>query len=230
MMTYQAYGDSAILINAEQKIDLEINASILHLKQTIESSDLPGVTFCIPAYCSLTLGYDPSLIHFEALCNKIKALKIKKTKDPDSRKLNIPVCYEEGFALDLKEVKSQTGLSQSEIINFHTSTLFQVYMIGFLPGFPYLGKVPEVLFCKRKDTPRLIVPARSVGLAGYQTGIYPSQAPGGWQIIGRTPLEIFDASKAHPFLFRAGDQVQFLAISRSDFESIEKNPGTWKIL
>jgi KipI family sensor histidine kinase inhibitor len=178
----------------------------------------------------LTIGYNPSVIRFEALCNKIKALKIQKTKTPDSRKLNIPVCYEEDFAIDLKEVKSQTGLSTSEIINIHTSTLFQVYMMGFLPGFPYLGKVPEALFCKRKDNPRLKVPARSVGLAGYQTGIYPSQAPGGWQIIGQTPLDIFDASKAHPFLFRAGDQVQFQEISGFDFENIEKYPGSWEIL
>ncbi len=116
-------------------------------------------------------------------------------------------------ALIWEEVRKQTGLSPKSIIEIHTSITFQVYMLGFLPGFVYMGSLPESLSCARKPKPRLRVPPRSVGLAGLQTGIYPSEAPGGWQIIGKTPLNIFDGKNENPFLFKAGDQVKFHAIS-----------------
>ena len=224
-MQFHAYGDSALLINFDQKIDPEINLAVVALKDAIEKFTIPGVTFCIPAYCSLTVGYNPSVLHYDELCEQINALtsiNMDDKKLQPGRTLKIPVCYEVPYALDFPDLIQQTGVSREEIIKIHTTTPFRVYMLGFLPGFAYMGRLPETLFCSRKKTPRLRVPAQSVGLAGYQTGIYPSEAPGGWQIIGRTPLKIFDGEKENPFLFQPGDQVVFEAISKEEFERMER--------
>ena len=208
MMTFHPYGDSAILINFEQRIDADINAQVSALTRSIEAANIDGITFCIPAYCSLTVGYDPSILHYEqwsqilqSLINSVQT----KVEQKEVRKLQIPVCYDLAFAIDMEEVQRQKDLSVEEIINLHESTTYRVYMLGFLPGFAYMGRLPEALYVKRKTTPRLRVPAQSVGLAGFQTGIYPSIAPGGWQIIGKTPLKTFDGRKENPFLFQAGD-------------------------
>ena len=226
MMTFHPFGDSAILIKFDQKIAESVNAEVIAFAQSIETAGISGITFCIPAYCSLTVGYDPSILRFEQWSQILQSLaNSEKAKIPQRkiRTLKIPVCYEPEFALDIDEVKRQCKLSIKEIITIHSSTLFRVYMLGFLPGFVYLGRLPESLSVSRKTTPRLRVPPRSVGLAGFQTGIYPSIAPGGWQIIGRTPLKTFDGNRANPFLFRAGDQVRFHPISSRSFQNIEKD-------
>ena len=218
------YGDSALLVNFEQRIAPEINARVLDLDEAIDSAGLPGIAFRIPAYCSLTVGYDPMVVPFETLREQIAALARSVAtagEQRPSRKLKIPACYEEPYALDIEDVSRQTGLSRQEIIDLHTGTKFRVYMLGFLPGFAYMGRLQEVLACSRKATPRVRVPAQSVGLAGFQTGIYPSEAPGGWQIIGRTPLRVFDGAKEDPFFFRPGDEVAFEAISAKEFEGME---------
>jgi inhibitor of KinA len=224
MMNIHPYGDCALLINFEQRIAPEINARVIDLNEAIDSAGLPGITFCIPAYCSLTVGYDPMVVRFETLREQITVLAqggAIGTEYRSSRQLKIPVCYEQPYALDFTDVSRQNGLSREEIIALHTATKFRVYMLGFLPGFAYMGRLPEALFCSRKTTPRLRVPAQSVGLAGFQTGIYPTEAPGGWQIIGRTPLKVFDGAQEDPFLFRPGDEVVFEAISAAEFERIE---------
>lgn len=212
-----------MLINFEQKIDPAINEAIITLKNIIEQAKITGITFMIPAYCSLTVGYDPNLIRYDELIEKIKHLEnnktLKKIKSK-SRKLRIPVCYEPPYSLDLKKLSEQKGISIQKIIDLHTGQKFKVYMLGFLPGFVYMGKLPNDLVCNRKITPRLSVPANSVGLAGFQTGIYPSNSPGGWQIIGRTPLKIFNPSVEQPFVFQAGDEVTFFAISKEKFNAI----------
>ncbi|MTI30760.1 5-oxoprolinase subunit PxpB [Xanthovirga aplysinae] len=226
MMTFQLYGDNALLINFEQKIDSEINAQVISLANTIEKAAIPGVTFSIPAYCSLTVGFDPSLLKLDDLCDKIKTLSSAlpmASQSSKKRLLKIPVCYEDAFGLDFPEVMKQTGLPRQEIIALHTQRQFRVFMLGFLPGFAYLGTLPQTLYCSRMTTPRLRVPAQSVGLAGYQTGIYPSEAPGGWQIIGRTPIKTFDPSKGSPFLLQAGDIVQFHAISVKEYLKIDND-------
>jgi len=219
------FGSNALLINFEQRIDPLINSQVLALQAAIESASPNGLSHYIPAYCSLTVVYDPGLQSFEKLKAQILSLLKDLPASPSSsnqRRLKIPVCYEEGFGLDLSAVSQQTGLSAKEIIHYHTRTPFQVYMLGFLPGFAYLGKLPEELACARKASPRLRVPARSVGLAGLQTGIYPSEGPGGWQIIGQTPVEVFHENQAVPFLFKAGDQVHFHAISAAAFHDIRR--------
>jgi KipI family sensor histidine kinase inhibitor len=145
-----------------------------------------------------------------------------------SKTITIPVCYDTSFGLDLKEVSGQTGLSAEEIIKIHTASLYRVFMLGFTPGFPYLGETDARISCSRKETPRQIVPEGSVGLAGRQTGIYPVASPGGWQIIGRTPLKIFNPGSENIFMIWPGDRVLFKSIDLKEFETLLKNPALWK--
>lgn len=137
--------------------------------------------------------------------------------------IEIPVCYESEFAPDLESLAKDIDLSPDQIISLHTSTTYDVFMMGFLPGFPYLGQLPAQLECKRKAVPRKLVSAGSVGIAGKQTGIYPLDAPGGWQLIGQTPLKIFDALAEESFLMKMGDKVKFKSISAETFNKIQKD-------
>lgn len=221
MNSFQPLGDSALLVNFEQRIDPAINRKVVQLYESIISAQIPGVTYCSPAYCSITIGYNFAQTSYESLCQKIEALELAAVPINKTKPTEIPVCYESVYAPDMAELQLQTGLTMNEIITMHTTPTYQVYMIGFLPGFAYMGTLPEQLKCKRKETPRLRVPARSVGLAGLQTGIYPSEAPGGWQIIGRTPWEIFDPRALLPCRFQPGDQVTFYSINGSEFLQME---------
>lgn len=223
-INYKPFGDSALLLEWEQKIDEAINRQVIQLSEAIIAASISGFRYTIPAYCSLTVGFDPKTLSFDLLCQEVQKLasNLIIEKRTSFRNLKIPVCYEPPYALDFDDLSLQTGLSSSEIITLHTSSVFRVYMLGFIPGFAYMGKLPNALFCTRKTTPRKKVPPLSVGLAGFQTGIYPSAAPGGWQIIGRTPQPVFDNTKSDPILFRAGDQVQFYAIDAAEFERLEQ--------
>lgn len=223
------YGDQAILINFEQKIDPAINAAVVALKNAIEAATITGIIFMIPAYCSLTIGYNPAVIEYEILVKvveQIAANALNKvdthSKQQEARQLKIPVCYELPYALDLKELSETKNLPIDEIIKIHTNQTYKVYMLGFMPGFVFMGKISPKLECNRKVTPRLRIPPNSVGIAGLQTGIYPTASPGGWQILGRTPFKIFNAQKENPFLFQAGDEVTFYSITSEEFISIEK--------
>jgi KipI family sensor histidine kinase inhibitor len=216
---FKPYGDRALLIEWEQRIDPAINSAVIRLSRLIEAAKIEGVQFCIPAYCSLTVGFQPQLTDYAQLCRQIQSLSGPDAAAPTMqyapRKVTIPVCYESRYAPDLPWVSQQLGLDPEYIIHLHTHTVFRVYMLGFMPGFPYLGTLPKVLDTPRKTAPRLNVPAGSVGLAGLQTGIYPIASPGGWQIIGRTPLKIFDPEREEPFLLNAGDEVRFEAVGES---------------
>ena len=223
------YGDQAILINFEQKIDPAINAAVIALKNAIEAATISGITFMIPAYCSLTIGYNPNIIEYGILVKVIEQIAANQLNTTDNnrnqkevRQLKIPVCYELPYALDLKELSEVKNLPIEEIISIHTSQSYKVYMLGFMPGFVFMGKIAPKLECNRKVTPRLRVPASSVGIAGFQTGVYPTASPGGWQILGRTPLKIFNPQKENPFLFQAGDEVTFYPITTEEFIKIEK--------
>lgn len=229
-MTIQPYGAAALLINFEQKIQKEINAQVIELNKAILAAQLSGITYTIPAYCSLTIGYDRSALSYKTLCLVIEnikaaasAKKINSSIPIEDKRLTIPVCYDEEFGLDIVAVAQKKDCTVEEIIQLHTSMIYRVYMLGFLPGFAYMGRLPEALACPRRQSPRVRIPAQSVGLAGYQTGIYPSAAPGGWQIIGQTPVPTFMPNQDTTFLFQAGDQVQFQAISKKDFSSISKD-------
>ncbi|WKV14098.1 5-oxoprolinase subunit PxpB [Marivirga harenae] len=215
-----AYGDNALLINFEQKIDSETHQLVKSYHNAI--INIEEVVYQIPAYCSITVVFDNESINFEILKDKIKELGIKPEQTQSKSKIiEIPVCYETDYAPDIESLAQDLKLSQEDIISLHTSQTYDVYMMGFLPGFPYLGKLPKELECKRKSTPRKFVKSGSVGLAGIQTGIYPSEAPGGWQLIGQTPLKIFNSRKEEPFLLKMGDLVKFYTISATEFKKIQ---------
>lgn len=221
-MTIQPFGSNALLVNFEQKIDLQINQKVIELYRQIKKMDWEAITFLIPAYCSLTIGFDSNKIVFKELQDRITKLPqdINNTELEVRRKIKIPVCYSLRFGLDLAELEQTLALNVDEIIRIHSSTRYHVYMLGFLPGFPYMGSLSNKINTARKEKPRIQISRGSVGIAGAQTGIYPTNAPGGWQIIGKTPLNIFDASKNNPFLFQPGDEVLFESIDEMAFETI----------
>ena len=231
---------------------------MIALQKAINQANIDGINYMIPAYCSLTIGYNPKVIEFDILEAVIKQIgaklfennSISSKKNPlkrasrtsssgsstdsnnidkieniqqneGTRLLKIPVCYQAPYALDLEALSKEKGVSKEEIIKLHTNQTYKVYMLGFLPGFVFMGKVVPELECNRKVTPRLRVPASSIGIAGFQTGIYPMISPGGWQILGRTPLKIFDPQKENPFLFQAGDEVNFYAITSEEYLKIK---------
>ena len=225
MIEILPFGDEAILINFEQQIEIQINQQVHFLFEKINSHSIEGITFCIPAYCSLTIGYNPKMISFPYLKEKVLAIFSNSDFEflqKEKRKITIPVCYDLDFALDAEEVCSQTSLSFQEVVEIHSRDWYQVFMMGFLPGFGYLGKLSEQLKCTRKSNPRKKVETGSVALAGLQTGIYPTDAPGGWQIIGKTPVPLFLPNEEQPFLFQTGDQVRFQSVSKEEFFQIKK--------
>lgn len=222
-MTFHKLGACALLINFPQYIDNQINTQVICLAQAIEKANITGINYLIPAYCSLTIGYQSNEISFEVLKKIISNIDIKEQENTTPHLVKIPVCYEPPYALDLTEVSQQTGLSTKQIIDLHTSTTYRVFMLGFLPGFPYLGTLSESLKVSRKANPRTHVPKNSVAIAGLQTGIYPNEAPGGWQIIGQTPINVFDGKKVAPFLLRPGDQVQFYPVSSTNMQAINED-------
>lgn len=224
------YGDSALLINFDQRIDEVVNAQVISLNEAI--SPLPEVTYTIPAYCSLTVGFDPELIDFNTLKDLIGTLKLKRKKTEETKCIyHIPVCYDQAYAPDMEAVMDFTGLSAEEIITQHTATPFRVFMIGFVAGFSYLGSLPKALYCPRKTDPRKKVPEGAVGLAGYQSGIYPTDAPGGWQLIGKTPIPTFRPNDDIPALLHPGDYVRFRSVSEEEYASIEEEvkSGTYEM-
>lgn len=219
MIEIHPYGSNAILINFEQDIQTTIHDHVLALHQAIVNT-IAEITTTIPAYCSLTVCFDATKITHHQLIKKVQALSETlefQTNTSEAPLITIPVCYEPPFSMDMDVVAQHTGLSPEAIIQQHTDTIFRVYLLGFLPGFAYMGKLPQTLHCPRKTVPNAAIPKGAVGIAGYQTGIYPSVSPGGWQIIGQTPLDVFQPQAEQPFLFQVGMRVQFQAISSQTF-------------
>lgn len=220
-MRIQAYGDRAVLVQFDQKLDPQINGQVRRLNQAIQALQLPGITYTIPAYCSLTVGYNPEILPFKELIDRLETAPLRPSALTPARRWKIPVCYEPPYALDWAFLEVHCNLPPQEMMHLHGAAVYTVYMLGFLPGFAYLGPVPERLESPRKSRPRRQVPAGSVGLAGRQTGIYPVAAPGGWQIIGRSPIPFFLPEAEVPILFQAGDEVRFEAIAPSTFRELE---------
>jgi len=218
-MRITAYGEDALLVNFWQVIKPELNEKVSLLANKLRNKDY--ITSMIPAYCSLTISYDPNKISFNELKNTIEAIDLSIEKEElEKRQLAIPICYDDKFGIDLSALEDQLSITKNEIIYCHSSAAYRVYMLGFLPGFPYMGITDEKIEAKRKDNPRKKIEAGSVGLAGRQTGIYPFDSPGGWQIIGRTPIQLFEPQEEKPFLFKSGDLVNFKPISSDEFSDI----------
>lgn len=179
-----------------------------------------------PAYSTILVKYDPLVISQDSLCEKLRQLSQLVPESQavsPSREVRIPVCYEAAYAPDMETVSRSSGFSPAEIIQRHSSAVYSVHFLGFMPGFAYLGGLPPELATPRLPTPRLRVLKGSVGIAGSQTGVYPIDSPGGWQIIGRTPVVLFDVDRENPALLEIGDQVRFEAISSDEFERLTKS-------
>ena len=213
-------GDTGVSIEFGDAIDLAINARVRQLYRVLKSLRPLGILDLIPTYRSLFIEYDPWQCSFEQVLLVVEDAIQKGAALPAdvASVMDIPVCYGGEFGPDLDELAATHRLSSQEVIRIHSSPVYTVYMIGFVPGFPYLGGLDERLITPRRKAPRRRVPAGSVGIADRQTGIYPLESPGGWQIIGRTPVRLFDLSKPEPFLLGAGDRVRFIPITRDAFE------------
>jgi inhibitor of KinA len=220
-------GDSALTVDFGNLIDEETNRKALRLFHQLKNERHPWITDLIPGYSSLTIYYNLyELYHhkqadksaFETMAEMIETLASKKPADDQisRRTMEVPVCYDESFATDLQELADANGLEPSEVIELHTARTYRIYMIGFLPGFAYMGEVDERIVMPRRTVPRTVAPG-SVGIAGKQTGIYPLQSPGGWNIIGKTPLKLFDRELPDPVLFQPGDEIKFFSISKNEF-------------
>ncbi|WP_285009242.1 5-oxoprolinase subunit PxpB [Pedobacter faecalis] len=213
-------GDQAIVLSLGNTIDSQTYELIGRLSAYLEKNQQEGFAEFVPAFTSVTIFYNPLVISYDQaeynLRSALGSIGGLGTAT-GARVVEIPVCYGGIYGPDLDIVASHTGLSEGEVVRLHQTSEYQVYMIGFAPGFPYLGGLDTSLATPRKDKPTTLVKAGSVGIAGKQTGIYSMDTPGGWQIIGRTPLRLFDPESKDPVLLKAGDRIRFFAIDEDEF-------------
>jgi inhibitor of KinA len=221
-------GDTAAIIDLGNIISLTQNQKILAIQSFMKKNPFQGLKDIIVAYSSLTLYYDPLTVKrqynppgtvYSWVAQQLREAFEQSPLESASNGhiTRIPVCYDEEYGTDFPKIGAEKKLQPKEIVEIHTSRVYRVYMIGFLPGFPYMGEIDERISLKRKPQP-VQVQAGSVGVVSMQTGIYPMNCPGGWNIIGRTPLKLFDPSESNPVKLKAGDQVQFYAISKAEYE------------
>ena len=217
-------GDSSILLQFGNTIDPAINRKIAATVQLMREQHINGVTDVIPAFCSLLINYDPRVISYEQIKRRMEALvKIDVTAgDTRKRVFEIPVCYGGEYGPDIQNIADHAGMSVEEVIQIHTSRDYLIYMLGFLPGFTYLGGLDERIHTPRLANPRIRIPAGSVGIGGSQTGIYPMDSPGGWQLMGMTPVKTYDPDREAPILVEAGDYIRFVAIDEDEFHRIKE--------
>ena len=206
-------GDSSVLIKLGDEIDLTLNQRVHALSMGIESASLKGIFETVPAYATLVVHYDPAVLTYSEVAawlhKQMDRVDASARRTP--RQIEVPVRYGGASGLDLEPLAASKGISPADVIRLHTSRTYTVYMMGFTPGFPYMGTLDERLRVPRLETPRTLVKAGTVAIAGDQTGIYPLDSHGGWQLIGWTPLILFDPSQNEPFLFKPGDEVRFVA-------------------
>ena len=220
---YGVMGDRALLVEVGDGISSPINRKVRELFLELDQHRIGGVVELVPSYRSLLVIYDPQKIALSALQNRITSL-YKKTGGspmPGARTLKIPVVYGGEYGPDLEWVAEYHQITHEEVTRLHSETVYQVHMIGFTPGFPYLWELPEAVATPRRETPRTVVPKGSVGIARKQTGIYPVESPGGWQIIGRTPFSLFNPNASPPVPLEMGDHVKFFPINAEEFSRWE---------
>ncbi len=226
-------GDTAITVCFENEISKEVNGFVTSFTCAVEQKGIKGVIELIPAFNSVTVLYDSTVTSAGTLKIKLERIikKLGNSQQSSAVLYKIPVCYEEEFSPDMKNVEAHTGLSREEIIEIHSSTDYLIYMLGFLPGFAYLGEMDKRLATPRLDSPRVEISRGAVGIGGEQTGIYPVASPGGWQLIGRTPVLVYDRERENPILYKSGDYIRFVPISRDEYFEIEKavQGGTYTV-
>jgi inhibitor of KinA len=214
-------GDSVLVVEFEDRIDPAVNDGAIAFADAIQAAGLAGVRDVVPTYRSVAIYFDPLRTGSDALLAGIEreAQRAMTSATGARDAVRIPVCYGGELGPDLAGVAAFAKMAEDEVVRAHTAATYRVFMLGFVPGFAYLGIVDDRIAMPRHATPRLRVPAGSVGIAGVQTGVYPMETPGGWQLIGRTPVRPFDPDRAQPFLMKAGDAVQFYPIAREEFDA-----------
>lgn len=229
---YLVAGDSAVCVEFGNEISPEINKKIRAFKIAVEKSDIPGIVETVPTYRSLLVHYHPEVIGFKALTEKFDKLmsSLSSIPIPPPTVIEIPVFYGGEMGPDIENVAEHNHKTVEEVIKIHTSEEYLIYMIGFIAGFPYLGGMSKEIATPRLKSPRVKIEGGSVGIAGEQTGIYPVASPGGWQLIGRTPLKLYDADREKPVLLEAGQYIKFAAVTEEEYKKIEKEveDGTYK--
>jgi inhibitor of KinA len=220
-------GDSALMVRWGGAITSEVHQRVTALARHLEAHSLSGITEAVPGYVTLTVFYDPLRLSYQEVHRYLEERLFAEGDTPQepSRLIEIPVLYGGEDGPDLSAVAEHNGLSEEEVVRIHAGTEYRVFFIGFAPGFPYLGGMSPRIAVSRRANPRLSVPAGSVGIAGEQTGIYPLETPGGWQVIGRTPLALFRSDLDPPSLLRAGDRVRFRPISPDEVAEVVVGEG-----
>ena len=215
-MTFQPeiapLGDSVLFVQFGQEIDIAINQRVHTLAAVIDASPLDGLIETVPAYTTLAIHYDPLLLTYDEIHTWVRA-KLKQIEDMNLRKprqFEVPVQYGGEYGVDLPFVADFHHLRVEDVIRIHSEKTYTIYMMGFTPGFPYMGKLADAIITPRLETPRTRVSAGTVAIAGSQTGIYPIDSPGGWRLIGYTSLRLFDPTSETPFLFSPGDEIRFI--------------------
>ena len=217
-------GDSALLIQFEQRIGEDVNRRISATVKLLKMQQIEGIVDMIPAYASLLVQYNPLVIRYEEIYKRVSAIVKMDTKVESMEKKvwEIPVLYGGELGPDFFHVAEHAGISGEELIRLHSEKDYLVYMLGFLPGFTYLGGLEEKLHTPRLENPRVKIPAGSVGIGGSQTGVYPVGSPGGWKLIGRTPVKMYDPEKQDPILVQAGEYIHFYPITDAEYARISE--------
>ncbi|RPJ57386.1 MAG: 5-oxoprolinase subunit PxpB [Acidobacteria bacterium] len=220
---YLVAGEKGLVVEFGSAIDPETNGRVQRLYRSLGRDQIPGVGEIVPTFRSLLVSYDPLVIGFDELVSRIQAVRTRPLEEtPAKNVVIIPTVYGGEFGPDIEFVARQNHISVEEVIRLHTSVDYLVYMIGFTPGFPYLGGLPSAIATPRLQVPRTRVAAGSVGIAGEQTGVYAVESPGGWQLIGRTPLRLYDPTREkNPVLLEPGDSVRFERIDEGRFREME---------
>ena len=223
---FAALGDRAIVVHLGDQIDTPTFQAVRALARKLDGG-LPGLVEYVPAFTTITVYYDPLLASHSQLRQELeeRLAGLRPNDDAPPRIVEIPVCYGGELGSDLALVAEHAKMSPQEVVELHSGTEYLVHMIGFAPGFPYLGGMSPKIAAPRRTSPRLKIPAGSVGIAGDQTGIYPLETPGGWQLIGRTPLALFRPEQDPPTLLQAGDIVRFRPITPEQFRALKERPA-----
>jgi inhibitor of KinA len=227
-MRIELVGDSAVQVAFGAVADDATRRRVAAAAERLMAARLVGVLECVPGFTSVTIHYDPVLVTRPTSSARWLGRSLRRVladldgvPGDDGELVEIPVCYGGEFGPDLEGVAASGGLAAEEVVRLHAAGEYRVHLVGFVPGFPYLGGLDARLHTPRRESPRTAVPAGSVGIGGEHTGIYPVESPGGWQLIGRTPLRLFDAHRERPALLRAGDRVRFRAVDADAFRALE---------
>jgi KipI family sensor histidine kinase inhibitor len=218
---FRPQGDAALVVEFGDRVDRAVSEKVYRLADAVAAAAVPGVGETVPSFRSLLVFYDPLILDFDAAAVKVRGLIGEGAGARRKvRLVHMPACYDEEFGPDLAEVAKLAGMTRADAVRLHASVDYHVYMLGFLPGFAYMGDVPEALRLPRLSTPRVRVPARSLAIAFGQTGIYPLESPGGWRLIGAVPAELCDITKSPPALLAPGDRVRFHPVDRAAFDKL----------